>query len=75
MNKYSLHITMMVGMGRTATFTSVTGDDPSGGERLYLGVSTCYTPVDSGISFYFNQLFILFYLTSGLSCMKEQSLL
>ena len=61
MNKYSLHITMMVGMGRTATF--------------YLGVSTCYTPVDSGISFYFNQLFILFYLTSGLSCMKEQSLL
>lgn len=74
MNKYSLHITMMVGMGRTATFTSVTGMT-LGGERLYLGVSTCYTPVDSGISFYFNQLFILFYLTSGLSCMKEQSLL
>lgn len=74
MNKYSLHITMMVGMGRTATFTSVTGMTPRG-ERLYLGVSTCYTPVDSGISFYFNQLFILFYLTSGLSCMKEQSLL
>lgn len=74
MNKYSLHITMMVGMGRTATFTSVTGMT-LGVERLYLGVSTCYTPVDSGISFYFNQLFILFYLTSGLSCMKEQSLL
>lgn len=35
MNKYSLHITMMTGMGRTATFTSVTGMT-LGGKRLYI---------------------------------------
>lgn len=35
MNKYSLHITMMVGMGRTATFTSVTGMTPRGGEIVF----------------------------------------
>lgn len=35
MNKYSLHITMMTGMGRTATFTSVTGMTPRGEEIVY----------------------------------------
>lgn len=30
MNEYYLHITMMTGMGHTATFTSVTGMTPRG---------------------------------------------